>query len=139
MVPSSWVCDPSYYGVGDDCDCGCGAYDPDCANPALRVLNCRRGQVCSSSGTCQTPTTDAGTSGPEPTPSDAGSEDAGEDAIVGDAATGESSAPPRPRGCACTVAEGPVHQREGATAIAALGLAAGVVLVRARRRGARQR
>lgn len=31
-VPSSWTCNPDYYGAGDGCDCGCGAVDPDCSS-----------------------------------------------------------------------------------------------------------
>lgn len=52
QVPASWFCDPSYYGVGDDCDCNCGAYDPDCDLP-LPVLNCRGTQTCSLDGVCE--------------------------------------------------------------------------------------
>jgi hypothetical protein len=29
-APSSWLCDPAFYGDGP-CGCGCGASDPDCA------------------------------------------------------------------------------------------------------------
>lgn len=50
--PSSWQCESSWYGVGDDCDCRCGAYDPDCDNPDLEILNCEAGQVCDASGEC---------------------------------------------------------------------------------------
>ncbi|MCA9518123.1 MAG: trypsin-like peptidase domain-containing protein, partial [Myxococcales bacterium] len=39
-VPAEWRCNPAWYGVGDDCDCACGAYDPDCDIPQLDVLNC---------------------------------------------------------------------------------------------------
>lgn len=31
-LPSTWACNPYYYGVGDGCDCGCGAIDPDCGD-----------------------------------------------------------------------------------------------------------
>lgn len=51
-VPSTWTCDPSWYAVGDDCDCNCGAYDPDCDLP-LPVLNCGAGQTCGADGTCE--------------------------------------------------------------------------------------
>ena len=27
-----WLCDPSYQGTNDGCDCGCGATDPDCGS-----------------------------------------------------------------------------------------------------------
>ncbi len=29
-VPEDWDCNPSFYGSGDGCDCGCGLIDPDC-------------------------------------------------------------------------------------------------------------
>ena len=29
-VPSSWTCNPLFYGSKDGCDCECGAWDPDC-------------------------------------------------------------------------------------------------------------
>ncbi|MCB9508435.1 MAG: trypsin-like peptidase domain-containing protein [Myxococcales bacterium] len=57
-APDGWVCDPAYYAAGDDCDCRCGIYDPDCDDPSLRVLNCRRNQVCGSDGTCENPPPD---------------------------------------------------------------------------------
>lgn len=31
-VADGWTCDPASYNGGDDCDCGCGAFDPDCSN-----------------------------------------------------------------------------------------------------------
>jgi len=37
IEPSSerrWVCDPTYFGTGDGCDCGCGVLDPDCGSSA---------------------------------------------------------------------------------------------------------
>lgn len=51
--PPAWTCDAGWYGVGDDCDCGCGAYDPDCDNPDLEILNCEAGEVCNAAGECQ--------------------------------------------------------------------------------------
>ncbi len=51
-TPDEWTCDPYFYGVGDDCDCACGAYDPDCDNHRLRVLGCHRGQICDENGEC---------------------------------------------------------------------------------------
>ncbi len=51
-VPSGWFCDPDYYDAGDDCDCECGAYDPDCNNPGLDILGCGAGEVCDLDGTC---------------------------------------------------------------------------------------
>lgn len=60
--PSGWLCDRSWYWVGDDCDCRCGAYDPDCDDTSLRILNCRPGQLCSSAGMCTSPGADAAVS-----------------------------------------------------------------------------
>jgi hypothetical protein len=57
-VPEAWTCDPRYYAAGDDCDCGCGAYDPDCDVPALRVLGCGRGLICDPAGSCAAPPDD---------------------------------------------------------------------------------
>ena len=34
-VPPQWICDPSYYGAQDGCDCGCGAIDLDCADASI--------------------------------------------------------------------------------------------------------
>jgi hypothetical protein len=75
--PGGWTCDPAWFDVGDDCDCNCGIYDPDCDNPALSVVNCDAGQVCNASGSCADPV------GPD---RDVGvAPDAGEDAGPGPA------------------------------------------------------
>ena len=50
-VPAEWTCDPAFYAAQDDCDCNCGAYDPDCNNAELTVVGCLSG-VCASDGTC---------------------------------------------------------------------------------------
>jgi hypothetical protein len=42
-VPSSWTCNPLFYGSNDGCDCACGAWDPDCsisAGSTQKVFNC---------------------------------------------------------------------------------------------------
>jgi hypothetical protein len=39
-----WECDPSFYGTGDGCDCGCGLMDPDC-DSALGSA-CRYCELC---------------------------------------------------------------------------------------------
>lgn len=39
-LPASWVCNPYYYGVGDGCDCGCGAIDPDCGDGGCAEDGC---------------------------------------------------------------------------------------------------
>ncbi len=31
-LPEAWSCKIEYYGTGDGCDCGCNAFDPDCAS-----------------------------------------------------------------------------------------------------------
>jgi hypothetical protein len=43
-VPTTWTCNPLFYGSNDGCDCQCGSWDPDCdENPTLlsqKVFNC---------------------------------------------------------------------------------------------------
>jgi hypothetical protein len=39
--PAGWTCDPSHYGEGYSCDCGCGVLDPDCpTNSANYCTEC---------------------------------------------------------------------------------------------------
>jgi len=38
VVPSAWTCNPAWYSDGD-CDCGCGALDPTCANATLAACD----------------------------------------------------------------------------------------------------
>lgn len=40
VVPSTWKCNPLFYGSNDGCDCECGAWDPDCDVTSQRVFNC---------------------------------------------------------------------------------------------------
>lgn len=46
IIPSTWTCNPLFYGSKDGCDCQCGAWDPDCdanagaAASKQRVFNC---------------------------------------------------------------------------------------------------
>ncbi len=47
-----WFCSPAWFGGGDGCDCGCGARDPDCDDPAQEVYGCLPGQVCDAAGDC---------------------------------------------------------------------------------------
>ncbi|MDY0000478.1 MAG: hypothetical protein RBU30_04200, partial [Polyangia bacterium] len=49
----SWTCDPSYYGGGDGCDCGCGVVDPDCAGSSSSVC-----EYCNEYGSCDEEGTD---------------------------------------------------------------------------------
>lgn len=58
-VPEGWSCDASWYAASDDCDCNCGAWDPDCDNHALDVLNCGPGSACNEDGTCTVPIPEA--------------------------------------------------------------------------------
>ncbi|MBI5610248.1 MAG: hypothetical protein HY902_15330 [Deltaproteobacteria bacterium] len=51
-VPPQWTCNPNYYAAGDACDCGCGAADPDCADPQAYLAGCTEGQKCDVAGTC---------------------------------------------------------------------------------------
>jgi len=52
-VPSTWICDPMYYGTNDGCDCNCGATDPDCSVGHQPVMNCPCDTMeCSFSGFC---------------------------------------------------------------------------------------
>jgi V8-like Glu-specific endopeptidase len=52
-----WTCDPGNFGAGDGCDCECGAFDPDCADPGQTVLNCEVGNICDATGECVSETT----------------------------------------------------------------------------------
>ena len=54
-APPEWICEPSAYGDGLACDCGCGAPDPDCAGGAAMVNNCPMGASCDMmTGSCLT-------------------------------------------------------------------------------------
>ncbi|MFZ4579909.1 MAG: hypothetical protein ACOYOB_16085 [Myxococcota bacterium] len=52
-VPAGWSCLASQYAALDACDCGCGAYDPDCAYGSLPVAGCTTGESCSKTGSCE--------------------------------------------------------------------------------------
>jgi hypothetical protein len=54
-APAAWTCDSAAYGSGGDCDCACGAPDPDCQAADAPVTGCEEGQVCVADGTCATP------------------------------------------------------------------------------------
>ena len=49
------MCEAEYYDIQDDCDCECGAYDPDCDNPNLTILGCPFGYTCGGDGRCVAP------------------------------------------------------------------------------------
>jgi hypothetical protein len=42
VVPTTWTCNPLFYGSKDGCDCECGAWDPDCETITYsqKVFNC---------------------------------------------------------------------------------------------------
>jgi hypothetical protein len=44
VVPTTWTCNPLFYGSKDGCDCNCGAWDPDCETETTqspqKVFNC---------------------------------------------------------------------------------------------------
>ena len=54
VIPVGWNCPLAFYDAYDGCDCNCGAWDPDCSQPAQPVLNCAPGQSCVSPGVCGT-------------------------------------------------------------------------------------
>lgn len=54
-APPEWSCAPSYYGDRAGCDCGCGARDIDCDDPAEPVLDCAEGLSCDARGSCAAP------------------------------------------------------------------------------------
>ena len=41
-VPTTWTCNPLFYGSKDGCDCQCGAWDPDCETTqySQKIFNC---------------------------------------------------------------------------------------------------
>lgn len=46
-VPADWECPDARYGMNQDCDCGCGALDPDCADATVDSCD-----SCGASGSC---------------------------------------------------------------------------------------
>jgi hypothetical protein len=52
VIPVGWICPLGYYDANDSCDCYCGAWDPDCGDPAQPVLGCAPGQSCVPPGVC---------------------------------------------------------------------------------------
>jgi V8-like Glu-specific endopeptidase len=51
-IPASWKCGPESFGSGDECDCDCGAWDPDCANANADIWGCAPQGTCRPDGTC---------------------------------------------------------------------------------------
>ena len=52
IVPTSWKCAEEFYGQNNLCDCGCGAFDPDCNVVGNPVLNCLPRFACYYSEKC---------------------------------------------------------------------------------------
>jgi len=52
-IPLNWTCLSEYYNTSDGCDCGCGAYDPDCDSDSY-IFNCYNGKnaTCDKDGIC---------------------------------------------------------------------------------------
>jgi hypothetical protein len=46
LIPSAWTCDDAAFNDGANCDCGCGAADPDCDVVANPIVGCDAGDVC---------------------------------------------------------------------------------------------
>lgn len=46
LIPSAWTCADAAYDDGANCDCACGAEDPDCDIAAAPVVGCNAGDVC---------------------------------------------------------------------------------------------
>jgi hypothetical protein len=42
-----WTCDIGFYDGNDGCDCGCGIFDPDCADATVDAC-----EYCSNEGSC---------------------------------------------------------------------------------------
>ncbi|MCB9740880.1 MAG: hypothetical protein H6747_16560 [Deltaproteobacteria bacterium] len=51
-VPKAWNCGEETFAGHNGCDCGCGADDPDCADPSQGLLGCAEGQICKA-GACE--------------------------------------------------------------------------------------
>lgn len=87
-APEGWTCEPSYYGDRLGCDCDCGVWDVDCADPRELVLRCPRGNACDAAGDCVSPEAD-----PEPLGA------AGSEVVSFRSADGD--------GCTCSVVASP--------------------------------
>lgn len=51
-IPTDWSCDPNEFANGGDCNCECGAYDPDCDSGASTVIGCATSEYCASDARC---------------------------------------------------------------------------------------
>lgn len=52
-LPTGWTCPDVFYEDGADCDCECGAVDPDCSIANAPIYGCEDGEVCNASGMCE--------------------------------------------------------------------------------------
>lgn len=54
LAPPSWTCSPRKYWANDNCDCDCGAFDPDCLEFGVEVTGCNSElkEQCSLHGKC---------------------------------------------------------------------------------------
>ena len=52
--PRNWTCGDGEYNTSGVCNCGCGAYDPDCDAPGCEVVGCPTGTVhsCRANASC---------------------------------------------------------------------------------------
>lgn len=50
--PAAWTCEGARYEDGAQCDCSCGAPDPDCTDTTLEVRGCDAGERCLFDGAC---------------------------------------------------------------------------------------
>jgi hypothetical protein len=58
MLPAGWTCDPDWFNEpypGENCDCECGAADPDCQVPGAPLFGCAPGELCDAQGQCFVP------------------------------------------------------------------------------------
>ena len=51
-TPPDWTCDPVRYAAQDQCDCECGAFDPDCEDTTLGTAGCAATERCAADGQC---------------------------------------------------------------------------------------
>lgn len=92
VVPGAWSCTPEWYSAADGCDCACGVYDPDCADPGANLYRCpAEATGCSAQGSCVVPTDP-----PDETAPDAGTVEVGDDAGIGAPVDADAGAPVAP-------------------------------------------
>ncbi|MFO0613851.1 MAG: hypothetical protein U0414_14760 [Polyangiaceae bacterium] len=46
-APAAWTCNDAFFLDGQDCDCGCGVFDPDCVTPEAGACG-----FCDDTGSC---------------------------------------------------------------------------------------